>query len=232
MLTKAQRTMLLLGLLPLLAFVVGGAAVTVGTIRGKLPYSYSAAFAPGPDGVQINADVSTQVEASLDGQVHVTVDGSYGAQQPQVRVGTSGRLLVVQTTCPDAHCAVDLTVEVPTAAVAIEAKIDDSSLNVSGVSSPLTVDVSGGSVDMARVRSPQVTANARRGSVTLYFDDPPAAVAATSSDGSITVQLPRSVTYAIDAVAAQGSTYLNVPNDQSATRHLYLRSRNGSITVQ
>jgi hypothetical protein len=224
--------MLLVGVLPLLAVVVGGALVTVGTIRGKLPYTYSAEFAPGPDGVQIDADVPTQVQASLDGQVHVTVDGSYAKQQPDVRVETVGRLLVVRTTCPDSHCGVDLTVEVPTAAAAIRASVEGASLNVSGVSSPLTVDVSNGSIDMARVRSPKVSADVRRGSVSLSFDDPPSDVAATSNAGSITVQVPRSATYAIDAVAAQGSTDLSVPNDQSASRHLYLRSRSGSITVQ
>jgi hypothetical protein len=224
--------MLLVGLLPLLAVVVGGAAVTVATIPGKLPYSYSASSAPGPDGVQINADVSTQIEASLDGQVHVNVDGSYAAQQPDIKVATVGRVLVVQTLCPDSQCAVDLTIEVPAAASTIKAKIQSSSLNVAGVSAPLSVDVSEGSVDMERVRSPQISVDARQGSVSLFFDTPPERVSATSSDGSITVQLPRTTTYAIDAVAAQGSTDLSIPNDSAATHHLYLRSSYGSVMVQ
>ncbi len=47
------------------------------------------------------------------------------------------------------------------------------------------------------------------------------------------MQLPRTTTYAIDAVAAQGSTDLgSVPNDSTATHHVYLRSSYGSITVQ
>ena len=44
-LTNAQRAMLLLGLVPLLALAVAGAAVTVGMIRGKLGYSYANEFA-------------------------------------------------------------------------------------------------------------------------------------------------------------------------------------------
>ncbi|GAA1136982.1 hypothetical protein GCM10009630_40130 [Kribbella jejuensis] len=231
-LTKAQRTMLLVGLIPLLAVVLGSAAVTVSVIRGKLQYSYSAAFAPAADGVQITSDVSTQVEPSFDGQVHVTVDGTYGAQRPEVNVSTAGKVVVVATRCPDSHCQVDLTVEVPAATAALKAKVDGGSLNVAGVSSPLTVDVSQGSVDMARVRSPQISVSAREGSISLFFDVAPQQVSASSTDGSITVQLPRTTAYSIDAVASQGSTDLSVPNDPTATHRLRLRSSYGSITVQ
>ncbi|HWD77401.1 MAG TPA: DUF4097 family beta strand repeat-containing protein [Kribbella sp.] len=231
-LSRAQRTMLLVGLLPMLAVVVGAGAVTVSVIRGKLDYSYSAAFAPATDGVQITSDVSTQVETSFDGKVHVTVDGTYGAQRPDVKVAVVGKVLVVGTICPDSHCAVDLTVEVPAASAAIKAKIDGGSLNVAGVSSPLTVDVNQGSVDMARVRSPQIAVTARQGSISLFFDAAPEQVSASSTDGSITVQLPPTATYSIDAIASQGSTDLSVPNDPTATHRLRLRSQYGSITVQ
>jgi DUF4097 and DUF4098 domain-containing protein YvlB len=232
MLTRAQRTMLLVGIVPLLAVVLSGAALTVETIRGKLNYSYSATYTPAADGVQIASDVSTQVEASFDGRVHVTIAGTYAEQRPDVRISTVGKVLVVQTTCPDSHCNVDLTVDVP-AAAAVKAKIQGASLNVDRVAAPLTLDVTDGSVDMAQLRSPRVSVDARRGSISMLFDSPPAQVSATSSDGSITVQLPRTTTYAIDAVAAQGSTDLgSVPNDSTATHHLYLRSSYGSITVQ
>ncbi|MEV6270080.1 DUF4097 family beta strand repeat-containing protein [Kribbella sp. NPDC051936] len=229
--TPAQRRMLIVGLVPLLALVVSAAAVTVSLIRGKLPYSYSAAFDPGTAGVRITSDVSTQVLASVDGKVHVTVAGSYAVAKPDVQVSTAGAELVVATTCPDLHCAVDLTVEVP-AAAAVRAKVEGASIDVMGVASPLTVDASDGSIDLARVRSRQVSADAQRGSISLFFDSPPEQVAATASEGSITVQVPRSATYAIDAVAAQGSTELDVPNDASATYQLYLRTSYGSITVQ
>ena len=230
--TKAQRTMLLVGLLPLLAVVLGGAGVTVSVIRGKLQYSYSAAFATAGDGVQITSDVSTQVEPSFDGQVHVTVDGTYGAQRPDVKVSTVGKVLVVHTTCPDSHCQVDLTVEVPAATAALKAKVDGSSLNVAGVSAPLTADVTEGSVDMARVRSPQISVTASQGSISLFFDVAPEQVSASSTDGSITVQLPRTTAYSIDSVASQGSTDVSVPTDPTATHRLRLRSSYGSITVQ
>ncbi len=65
----------------------------------------------------------------------------------------------------------------------------------------------------------------------MVFDNPPSQVTATSTDGSLSVEVPHSVTYAVDAIAARGSTDLNIPNDPASARHLYLRSSNGSITV-
>ncbi|MER7248451.1 DUF4097 family beta strand repeat-containing protein [Kribbella sp. NPDC000426] len=229
--TSAQRRMLIIGLVPLLVLVIAAAAVTVSVIRGKLPYSYSAAFAPGADGAKITADVPTEVLASVDGKVHVSVDGTYAAAMPDVKVSTVGGQLLVETRCPDLHCSVDLTVEVP-AAEAVQAKVDTASINVVGVSSPLNLAVSDGSVDLVRARSPRVSVDVQRGSATLGFDSAPDQVSATTSDGSLTVLVPQTATYAIDAVAAQGSTDLHVPNDPSATRHLHLRSSYGSITVQ
>ena len=229
--TVAQRRMLIIGLVPLLVLVVTGAAVAVSLIRGKLPYSYSASFAPGAQGVRVVSEVPAQLLASVDGQVHVTVDGSYAVAKPAIDVSTAGGVLTIDTSCPDAHCRVDLTVEVP-AASAVQAKVEQVSLDVVGVASPLTVDASDGSVDMTRLRSTQVSVDARRGSISLMFDVPPDQVAATASEGSLTVQLPSTATYAVDAVSAQGSNQLDIPNDPASSHHLYLRTSYGSITVQ
>ncbi len=99
-LTTAQRRMLVIGLVPLLLLVLGGAAVTVSAIRGKLPYDYSAEFVPGERGVSVVSDVPVDVTSSPDGQVHVNVDGSYAAQQPAVNVTPTEGLLEVRTSCP------------------------------------------------------------------------------------------------------------------------------------
>jgi Putative adhesin len=229
--TGAQRRMLIIGLVPVLVLVVTGAALTVSLIRGKLPYSYSGSYVPGPQGVRIESDVPAELLASVDGRVHVTVDGSYAVAQPDIRIATVGGVLTIDTSCPDFHCAVDLAVEVP-AQAKVQAKVERAPLDVAGVASPLSVDASDGSVDMTRLRSPEVSVDAQRGSISLLFDNAPDRVTATASDGSLTVKVPRISTYAIDAVAAQGSTELDIPNDPSATHRLYLRTSYGSITVQ
>ncbi|RZT20589.1 hypothetical protein EV649_3736 [Kribbella sp. VKM Ac-2569] len=229
--TTAQRRMLIIGLVPVLVLVITGAAVTVSLIRGKLPYEYSTSFTPGPQGVKVVSGVPLQLLASADGKVHVTVDGTYAVAQPAVKVAMVGRVLDVETTCPDVHCDVELTVEVPSAA-AVHAKADGTSMTATGVASPLTVEATDASVTLTRVRSPRVSVDAVHGSIDMLFDSAPVQVTATASDGSLMVQLPRTATYAIDALAAQGSTQVDVPNDPSSSNRLYLRTSYGSITVQ
>jgi hypothetical protein len=229
--TTAQRRMLIIGLVPVLVLVITGAAVTASLIRGKLPYNYSAAFTPGTDGVTVVSGVAFQLLASADGQVHVTVDGTYAVAQPAVRVSTVGGVLDVETTCPDVHCDVELTVEVPSAS-AVHAKAEGTSMSAVGVASPLTVQATDGSITLTRVRSRRVSVDAVHGSIDMLFDSAPDQVSATASDGSLMVQLPRTATYAIDALAAQGSTQVDVPNDPGSSNRLYLRTSYGSITVQ
>jgi hypothetical protein len=229
-LTTAQRRMLVIGLVPLLVLVLGGAAVTVSAIRGKLPYNYSAVFVPGEQGVSVRSDVPVDVMSSPDGQVHVTVDGSYAVQQPVVNVTPSGGFLEIRTTCADVHCNVNVVVEVP-AGVGVQVNVEGTSLSVVGVSGPVKAAASDGSITLMNLRSQRVSADCSRGSVAMVFDNPPDQVAATSTDGSLSVEVPQSATYAIDAIAARGSSDLNIPNDPSSGRHLYLRTSNGSISV-
>lgn len=229
-LTAAQRRMLVIGLVPLLLLVAGGAAVAVGSIRGHTEYNYSQTFAPAAQGVSVVSDVPVNVRASLDDRVHVDAGGSYAVAQPTVDVSTIGGQLEVRAFCSDIHCEADVAVAVP-GDVPVQVKTERASIDVVGTSGPLTVDTSDGSVDMAQLRSKQVAVNCRRGSITLLFADAPDQVTASSSDGSLTVQVPRSAPYALDAVATQGSTDLEISNDPSSSRHLHLRTRNGSITV-
>lgn len=229
-LTKAQRRMLLIGAVPLVMLVVAGAAVTVATIRGKLPFDYSATFAAGPQGVRIFSDLPTSVIGGSADRVRVSVDGTYATQRPEVEVQTVDGVLDVRTTCPEARCAVEVTVEVP-AKAAVEAKAEGTSISLSGLAANVQVDASQGSVSMNRMRSQQVSVDARRGSLSMQFDDPPAQVTATASDGSITMRVPGSATYSIDAVAAQGSTEIRPINDPASAHRLYLRTSYGSIDI-
>ena len=229
-LSTAQRRMLLIGVVPLLVLVIAGAAVTVATIRGKLPFDYSSSFASAPQGVRIFSAVPASVIGGASNRVRVTVDGTYAAQEPKIDVRTVDGVLDVRTTCPDTSCKVELTVEVPAAEV-VQAKVEGASLNASGLAAKVQIDASEGSVTMNRMRSPEVSVDARRGSVSAQFDDPPEQVMATVSDGSLEIRVPGTTTYAIDAVAAQGSTEIGPNNDPAATHRLHLRTSYGSITV-
>ncbi|TDD47188.1 hypothetical protein E1263_35140 [Kribbella antibiotica] len=228
--TTAQRRMLLIGVIPLLLLVVGGALVTVATIRGKITFDYSATFAAGPQGVRIFSAVPTHVIGGASDQVRVSVDGTYAAQQPKVDVTTDQGVLDIRTVCPAAECEVELTVQVPAAAM-VQAKADGASIDVSDLTAKVKIDADGGTATLSRMRSPQVSLDVRKGSSSMQFDEPPEQVTATVSDGSLSVRLPRTTTYNVDAVAAQGSTDITMDSDPAATHRLFLRTSYGSISV-
>jgi DUF4097 and DUF4098 domain-containing protein YvlB len=230
-LTIAQRKMLSLGLIPVLALVLGGGLVTVTKLAGRLDYDFAAAYAVPADGVRITSDVPLDVIPSNDTKLHVSLTGSYTDNPPALTSTAAGGVLELVATCrPQVQCKVNLTVQVPPAA-AVKLKVTKVSANVIGMSGDLRIDADRGSVNAARLTSPTVSVDARFGSVDLQFDGPPRSVQATSSDGSLQVHLPGTATYAIDAIAARGSTQLSIPNDLNSGHRIYLRSSYGSITV-
>ncbi|TDU90846.1 putative adhesin [Kribbella voronezhensis] len=230
---KAQRRMLQLGLIPVLALVLGGAAVTVSTIRGKLDYNYATTYDQPLDAVTITANVVTAVAPSADGKVHIALSGTYTGAPPTIAVrkpepGSHG--LEISADCEGSGCRLALAVELPSA-TRLSVGASGTSVELRQLTGAVHVTVDDGSVNGTRLGSDSVSVSAQSGSVDLGFDRAPSNVEVTSSNGSIQVLLPRTATYAIDAAADYGSTELNVNNDLSSPNQLHLRSSNGSITV-
>jgi hypothetical protein len=230
-LTAARRRMLTFGLIPVAALVLGGGAVTVSMIHGKRGFDYAQAFAPLAGGVSIASDMPVAVTASVDEEVHVRVDGSYTDTRPVAGTTTTGDRLEVGISCHGSSgCRVRLAVEVP-AGLPLSVRTTQTSMVVLGMSGPLQIDATDGTVDAADLSSPTVSVESHSGSVQLFFSKPPTTVDATTSNGSLRVEVPVPAAYAISAAADQGSSDISVPNDLSAPRRLNLSSSNGSITV-
>jgi hypothetical protein len=231
--TKAQWRMLQLGLIPVLALVLGGAAVTVSVIRGKLDYNYATTYDQPIDAVTITANVVVAVNRSTDGKVHIALSGTYTAGQPTIAVrkpAPASRELEIGADCEGSDCRLVLAVELP-GATRLSVSASGASVELRQLTGPIQVTADNGSVNGTRLGSDSVSVSAQSGSVDLAFDRAPANVEVTSSNGSIEVLVPRTATYAIDAAADFGSTQLNVNNDLSSRNQLHLRSSNGSITV-
>ncbi|GAA0952512.1 hypothetical protein GCM10009554_55600 [Kribbella koreensis] len=229
-LTGAQRRLLTLGLIPVIALVLGGGAVTVATIRGKVDYDVSSAYALPRNGVSIVTDVPVTVTPSTDDKVHVTVGGTYTKLEPSVDVRKSaGEELQISTACRGSGCRIDLTVRVPRAA-SVKLTTSGVSVDLVGLAGDVRLVVGNGSINAVQLQSQQVSVNARNGSVDLSFDSPPRNVVANTTNGSVQLLVPTG-SYAIDAAALNGSTQLDLPNELGAERQLHVRTTGGSITV-
>lgn len=229
-LSGAQRKMLTLGLIPVVALVLGGGIVTVSTIRGKVDYDFSSQYGVPRHGVSIVTDVPVTVTPSSDEKVHVRVSGTYTNLEPAVDVRKSdGDELAISTACRGTGCRIDLAVELPKSA-ALKITTSGVSVNLIQLTGDIRLVASNGSVDAVQLQSEEVSVTARSGSVDLSFDSPPGNVEATTTNGSVQVRVPTGP-YAIDAAAMYGSTELNLPNDLHAQRTMHLRATNGSITV-
>jgi hypothetical protein len=224
--------MLLLGLIPVIALVLGGGAVTVATIRGKLNYDYAEAYDKPTTTVTVAANMDVLVSPSDDDKVHVRMSGTYTDHQPAVDVqkNVAQGDLKISAGCAGRGCRLELTVDLP-GAVALSVETSGASVELQRLTGPVRVKTDDGSINAVRLRTDTVSVTTLGGSVDLGFDRPPADVKADSSDGSVHVQLPRTAAYAIDAAAAHGSTTLNAQNDFTSSYKLRLRAANGSIIV-
>jgi len=224
--------MLFLGLIPVIALVLCGAAVTVATIRGKLNYDFAQSYGTPAGPVSVAANMDVVVMPSTDDQLHVRMSGTYIEHEPTIDVqhdAAQGEVKVV-AHCAGHGCRLELEVEVPDA-VALSVAASGASVELQRLTGPVQVKTEDGSINAVRLRTDTVSATTLGGSVDLGFDRPPADVKADASDGSVHVQLPRTAAYAIDAAAAHGSTTLNAENDLGSQYRLRLRAANGSITV-
>ncbi|WP_328329484.1 hypothetical protein OHA70_06215 [Kribbella sp. NBC_00382] len=229
-LTSGQRRLLTLGLIPVIAVVLGGGAVTVASIGGKVDYDFSSAYALPRNGVSIVSDVPVTVTPSTDDKVHVSVGGTYTNLEPSVDVRESaGEELQVSTACRGSGCRIDLSIRVPGSA-SVKLTTSGVSVDLIGLGGDVRLVASNGSVNAVQLQSQQVAVTARGGSVDLSFDSPPRNVVANTTNGSVQVLVPTD-SYAIDAAAVNGSTQLDLPNDLGAQRQLHVRTTNGSITV-
>ncbi|MFI5711623.1 hypothetical protein [Kribbella sp. NPDC051620] len=229
-LSGPQRRLLILGLIPVIALVLGGGAVTVATIRGKVHYDVSSAYALPRNGVSIVTDVPVTVTPSADDKVHVNVGGSYTDLEPSVDVRKSaGDELQVSTACRGSGCRIDLTVRVPRSA-SVKLTTSGVSVDLAGLAGDVRLVAGNGSINAVQLQSQDVTVTARGGSVDLSFDSPPRNVVVNTTNGSLQVLVPTD-SYAIDAAAMYGSTQLDLPNELGAQRQLHLRTTNGSIRV-
>jgi hypothetical protein len=184
------------------------------------------------------------------GRVWVTARISYRHKIPEtthvVRAGT----LTLDSTCPASEtCGIDYDVRLPPGtAVTINDSVGN--LTVAALTGPVTAYTNTGRIDLrslsGTVRVTDHTGSVKGsgvssataalatdvGGIDVTFSAAPATLSATSSVGSITLRLPRGVSYAVDAGTTVGSTQVTVPQASTSAHVITAHTKTGSVTIQ
>jgi Putative adhesin len=184
------------------------------------------------------------------GRVSVTERISYRHQLPATTHAVRAGTLTLTGSCPvHQPCDVEYHVQVPPATtVRIDDRVGNIRLtaltgqvmahtNAGGISLRSlsgTVQMSdhAGSISGSDMSSATAMLSTNVGSIDVSFSAAPATVAATTSVGSISLQLPRGVVYAVHASATVGSIHVTVPQASNSAHSITARTQTGSVTIR
>ncbi|MGH3329640.1 MAG: hypothetical protein ACRDPT_17915 [Streptomycetales bacterium] len=164
--------------------------------------------------------------------IEVVEDLEYDDVPPRTRHGLHGGTLTLGYSCPERNdeCGVTYRVRVPRE-TSVQLRSEAGGVHVDGLSGPLRVAVSVGSVTAERLHSPDVGVRSQAGSVLLGFAAAPKFVTVEAIAGAVILQLPGGLRYAVDAQTTAGVTSVEVPTDRSSPRRIRATSTTGSIQV-
>ncbi len=189
------------------------------------------------------------VTGSAAASAAVTATPSYRGTAPVISYQVTGGALTVRATCPqDRHCQVALQLVVP-ARIPVRASTSLGIVRLTGLTSRADASSALGNLYLARL-SGSVTAQTDEGSVSATdlsvhsadlssdlgsidaeFSIAPETVTASSQLGSVTIQLPPGMSYAVTASADLGSASVTVPQSPVSRHVVKASSQLGSLTV-
>lgn len=193
----------------------------------------------------VSADVD-EVEVTRWFEGRVVVGGD-----PRVTWEMKDDRLELRVKCSGvvADCSAKHRIEVPRG-VAVSVEEDDGSVTAKGFAEPLKIRTQDGSVRVSDstgplelysddgsvralgVESRSVKAGTKDGSVKLELGAVPDLVESRSDDGSISIGLPREVSYKVTAGSDDGSVDVSVPRDEGSAHVVSAHTEDGSVTVR
>jgi hypothetical protein len=184
------------------------------------------------------------------GRVSVTERIRYRHQLPQTTHAVRAGTLTLTGSCPISQaCDVEYHVQVPPGTTVriddrvgnirltaltgqVRARTGAGGIALRSLSGAVQVRENAGSISGYDLSSATATLNTNVGSIDLSFSAAPATVAAVTSIGSISLRLPRGVTYAVHASTGVGTIRVTVPRAARSAHSITARTQTGSVTIQ
>jgi hypothetical protein len=251
----ARSAWTLVGLFLAAAVVIAGALSAVSNVAYQKIPARQRSFTASVTAVSIDVGSgSVTVERSSGTRTLVRTWGSSGLRTPTDKERVSGGSLVIRSDCPsvlgnDNNCNRNYVVRVrPAASVTIDT--GQGNVVVTAIAGPVSLhtgqgDVSvtdevgalrattgQGNVSVAGLRARRVTVASGEGDVHVGLTTAPTRVAASSSQGNVTVELPRgSASYRVHASSGQGTVSNTVASSGVSRRTIQATSSQGDVTV-
>lgn len=170
-----------------------------------------------------------------DGPVTVAETISFTRDEPKTSHRLDGSTLYVDVdgcgkTIKRDRCDASFDIRLP-GSTAVEVKLVAGAVDVQDLSGDLKVETTAGAIEASGLRSQHVDVRTQAGKVKLTHQLPPAQTSARTQAGEVTVRLPASGTYAVDATTDAGRKDISVTVDPTSAHRVTALAEAGDITV-
>jgi DUF4097 and DUF4098 domain-containing protein YvlB len=114
----------------------------------------------------------------------------------------------------------------------VTAQTDAGDVDLASVSGPINITGRAGSILGQNVSSASASLHVTAGTIDVTFSGAPATLTATATAGSVTLLVPGSVPYAVDASTSVGSTDVGVISSAASPHAITASTTTGSVTIE
>jgi hypothetical protein len=193
---------------------------------------------------------TVQVTGGGSAQATVTERLTFRHTAPVTTHRVSGGTLTLDSHCPGGGaCGVDYTITLPRSTTVrvtdsvgsiglrslsgpVTAHTNAGSINLDSLSGTITATGHVGSISGQKLSCRRATMHTSAGGVQASFTAAPANLTATTDVGTVTLRLPTTVAYAVNATASIGKTSVSVHRSASSPHVVTASVRTGSVTVE
>jgi hypothetical protein len=169
-----------------------------------------------------------------DGPVTVREVHRYAKDKPTTGHQVDGQTLrLTESGCGDDNIRCDTEFHVrmkpdSTADVTTQA----GAVRINGLTGTIRIKSQAASVEAVGLASDEVTVETEAGAASLEFAEVPNLARVTSQAGAVTVRVPGTAKYAVDAAATVGATDVSVQKDPASAHRIQVKTELGAIKIE
>jgi DUF4097 and DUF4098 domain-containing protein YvlB len=169
-----------------------------------------------------------------NGPVSVTERYRYSDAKPTTAHTVDGQTLrLTESGCgnDDVRCETEFRIRVPSGTSA-QVSAQAGAVKVNGLGGNVHVTTQAGAVEGAGLSGDTVVVQTQAGAMTLEFAEAPTMLQATTELGAVTIRVPGSAAYAVQARSDVGSSKVSVRQDAASPHKISVKTQVGAVSVE